>query len=504
MMSAKQVSTAKFLPDVLEGFETTAKVPDMTFNKMSSNSQLVGQDDVFLALKGVNRHGIDFCLNVNKCEAAFVLYDSDDDYVQQRLPLLGKQLSVPLLGVKGLNQCYGEILSRFYGEPSKKMMMVGVTGTDGKTSVTHLLAQALTRLGQKVGTIGTLGVGVDNQLSKHAHTTPDADSVQSYLADFLQQGCETVVMEVSSHALHQYRVAGCEFDLALLTNLGSDHLDYHHDVAHYAEAKERLFHWESLNTRVVNGDDIFGQALALKFKHSHVLSYSAKNCEKSDVVLKKVVQNEASKDLYITTSLGCFVLKSRLIGNFNIENILALVSVLVGLGFELAAIQKACNDLQGIPGRMQQIETSSTKQVIVDFAHTEQALVASLKAARLQTKGQLICVFGCGGNRDKSKRSAMGKAAEQHADCLIITDDNPRFEEPSMITDAILSGCQHADKHQVIHDRKQAIEYAIELADEHDTVLIAGKGHEDFQVVRDQHIPFSDQYVASQFFKVKA
>lgn len=501
MMTAVNINSEKKLSDLIKGFDVNGEIPYLLVNNLSSDSQKLKAGDVFLAVKGVSRHGIDFSLNASQAKAGIVLYDSNDDYAIERLTLLSKQMTVPLLGIDRLNELYGDIISRFYGEPSKSMAMIGVTGTDGKTSVTHLLTQALSRLNKKVGSIGTLGVGLANELVDTGLTTPNADFVQKSLADFKDQGCDTVVMEVSSHALHQYRVVGCEFDVALLTNLGSDHLDYHHDLSHYADAKERLFHWESLSTRVLNYDDSFGQALALKFDKSSVLAYSADAIDQqksaADVALKSIRPIQGGKELTIKTSSGILTIETSLIGDFNIENILAVISVLIALNISIDEMSHACSQLKSIPGRMEQVNVTGLKQVIVDFAHTAQALKASLKAAKEQCTGDLWCVFGCGGDRDKSKRAKMGVIAELFADKIVITDDNPRNEDPKRIVNDILLGCKQPH-HQVIHDRKLAISYAIEQAKEGDTILIAGKGHESFQIVRDHKIPFSDQYVASQ------
>ncbi len=503
MMSAADKTAGLSLSELLQGFVTSVQIPDMTVHHLSTDSQQLTQGDVFLAIKGVSRHGIDFALNADQVKAGVVLYDCDDEYAVERLRLLSKQMTTLMLGVRGLNEHYGELMSRYYAEPSKQMMMIGVTGTDGKTSVTHLLTQALSRCGKKVGSIGTLGIGLANQWVDTGMTTPNADTIQKALADFKQQQCDTVVMEVSSHALDQYRVVGCAFDVALLTNLGSDHLDYHNNITHYANAKERLFHWQSVSRRVLNYDDDFGRALALKFDRSSVLAYSTEALKQdkssvADVHLTAVRSVNGGKELTIALPNGEVTLTSQLIGDFNRDNLLAVVSVLVALQLSPDEIRQACDDLQPIPGRMQQINVTGVKQVIVDFAHTAQALKASLIAAKEQCHGQLWCVFGCGGDRDKSKRPQMGIIAELYADQIVLTDDNPRHEDGKNIVNDILKGCKHADQHQVIHDRKTAICYAIEQAQEGDTVLIAGKGHENFQIVRDHKTPFSDQYVAEQ------
>ena len=273
-MSSTAHLAGKSLSELLVGISVSEAVPSMVIKNITSNSREAKPGGLFIALKGTQTHGIDFSIDAVKSGASVVLYDALDEYCQQRIPLLQKQVKACWLGIEQLDQVSGDIVSRFYDEPGRALTIIGVTGTDGKTSVTHLLSQALTRLGQKVGSIGTLGYGIDNEFKNTPLTTPDSVSLQSYLHEFRQQGCQYVVMEVSSHALQQYRVNGCQFDMAVLTNLGRDHLDYHTDVEQYAAAKARLFYDFDLSARVLNADDAFGQGLfaALKDGKSRRLS----------------------------------------------------------------------------------------------------------------------------------------------------------------------------------------------------------------------------------------
>ena len=408
------------------------------------------------------------------------------------------------MGIEHLDRLHGEIVSRFYDEPGRDLGIIAVTGTDGKTSVTHLLCQALRRLGHTVGSIGTLGYGVDNQLQPTLHTTPDAVSLQKYLYEFKQQSCEYVVMEVSSHALHQYRVNGCQIDIAVLTNLGRDHLDYHESVEQYEAAKTRLFSDFDLNGRVLNVDDEFGQRLSASFKADQVFRYSANAGLDSDAevrLLQRVITDQG-QDLDVATPLGEIHAHTQLMGDFNIDNTLACITSLISLNFSRDEINQAVADLQPIPGRMEKFSGGGKlPTVVIDFAHTEQALRACLATSRAHVPGKLWCVFGCGGDRDQGKRKGMGRAAEQLADHVIITDDNPRTESAEKIVNEILLGMNYPEKVSVVHSRLAAIEFALSQATGDDLVVIAGKGHEQEQIIGRERHPFSDRHVVQRIIK---
>ncbi len=484
--------------DLFSGFVHASDLPQLPVKGITSNSQEVKAGDIFIALAGLTRHAIDFVPDAAAAGAVAVVYDAQDPYCQQRIPLLKKQLDINWIAVPDLQKVTGQIASRFYGHPSRQCKLIGITGTDGKTSVTHLLVQALTRLQTSVGSIGTLGYGLANRLSMTSYTTPDAITLQSLIFSMTQQGCETLVMEVSSHALEQYRVSGCSFDVAVLTNLGSDHLDYHGTPEHYATAKAALFEFPGLSSRVLNASDEFGRELAARHKSEHVLTYNADRdtATRADVQLLQSHMSEQGLNITLSSPLGEIEIQSGLIGSFNIDNLLACVSVMIELGYEADRIEQAMQGLQPIPGRMQYLPSQSGQPaVLVDFAHTEQALEACLQAVKEYYKGELYCVFGCGGDRDQSKRSRMGRIAEQMADHVFITDDNPRYEAPQKIVEDILSGLQNPQQVRVIHDRKTAIKTALSQAKADDLVVIAGKGHEQIQIVGDQRLPFSDMQV---------
>jgi UDP-N-acetylmuramoyl-L-alanyl-D-glutamate--2,6-diaminopimelate ligase len=507
MMMSKSQTAGKPLTELLGKYVTSGVVPDIDIVDITSNSRVVRQGSLFIALRGMNSQGIDFAIDAVKSGAVAVIYDARDEYCVRRVPLLSKQVQTSWIGIKDLDQINGEIVSRFYGEPGRYLNIIGITGTDGKTSVTHLITQALTRMGKSVASIGTLGYGIGNRLDPASHTTPDAVTLQSYLHEFHRQNCDYVIMEVSSHSLQQYRVSGCHFDIAVLTNLGRDHLDYHQDIDQYAEAKGRLFRDFELSARVLNIDDKFGRQLADEFKSDGKIRYSVLPPEENrdvdvEVYLLNSEVTERGLNLDVMTPIGEIHASTALMGQFNIDNTVACISSLVASGLEREQIQLGVTGLQAIPGRMEKFSGDSTRPAaVIDFAHTEQALRACLMASREYTNGQLWCVFGCGGDRDQGKRQGMGRAAEELADRIIITDDNPRTEDPEKIVSDIREGLASPNNSCVVHDRQAAIEYALSEAKSGDLVVITGKGHEQEQIIGHERYPFSDRHVVQRFIQ---
>jgi UDP-N-acetylmuramoyl-L-alanyl-D-glutamate--2,6-diaminopimelate ligase len=495
------------LSDLLQGFTTRDPVPSIPVFDIASNSAAVTVNSAFIALPGMRSNGIDYAIDAVKAGAVAIIYDAADEYSLQRIELLRKQVDTCWVGVDQLDRANGHIVSRFFGDPAQAMTIVGITGTDGKSSVTHLLTQALSRIGKSCASIGTLGYGVGNQLTPDSLTTPDVVTLQSHLHQFLQQRCEYVVMEVSSHALEQYRVNGCDFDIAVLTNIGRDHLDYHGDQASYAAAKSRLFYDFKLSGRVVNFDDSLGRALSESVAPEGLLRYAVENERdgEADISLVKCEKTAHGQNVCALTPLGEVTAVTALMGRFNVENTLACIATLVALGLDHNELELAVKDLRPIPGRMEKfVSAIGRAPAVVDFAHTEQALRACLGAAREHTSGQLWCVFGCGGDRDQGKRPGMGRAVEELADRVIVTDDNPRNESPEKIVAEILGGMQQADKACVVHNRQAAIEYALSQAGVDDLVVIAGKGHEQEQIIGNERRPFSDRHLVGRILQVDA
>ncbi|MHB1085734.1 MAG: UDP-N-acetylmuramoyl-L-alanyl-D-glutamate--2,6-diaminopimelate ligase [Thiobacillus sp.] len=442
---------------------------------------------VFAAYPGETRDGRDFIAQAVAQSVDGVLWEADH---YQWDPAL----AIPNAGVVGLKNRIGEIAAHIYGEPSRSMHMIGVTGTNGKTSVAHWVAQAFMELGRKTAVIGTVGNGFPGALTPSLNTTPDAIELQQRLAFYRQQGASACAMEVSSHGLAQGRVNGVSVNVAVLTNLSRDHLDYHGDMDSYADAKARLFSWPGLAWVVLNVDDAFGQRLESETRPARVAGYGF---QRGAVIGEKLRLSQAGLHLKVHTDWGNAEVDAPLLGRFNAANLLAVLTTLLVSDVKLDDACKALTHISPPPGRMQTLGGGAHPLVVVDYAHTPDALEKVLATLReIVSGGRLICVFGCGGNRDKGKRPLMGHAVAQGADEVWITSDNPRNEDPQHIIDDILAGT--VGKPHVDPDRARAIFEAIGGAHQGDVVLIAGKGHEAYQEVADQRLPFSDVAVAKK------
>jgi UDP-N-acetylmuramoyl-L-alanyl-D-glutamate--2,6-diaminopimelate ligase len=401
---------------------------------------------------------------------------------------------VPVLWIDDLHARLGEIAARYYDHPSQALRVVGVTGTNGKTSTVQLITQALSRLGHTAASIGTLGAGLYGALDEGERTTPDAISVQRLLARFRDQGATHVAMEVSSHALEQGRVGAVGFEVAAFTNLTRDHLDYHGTMEAYGAAKAKLFAFPGLKAAAINVDDAFGRALADGLPGSlRVLRTSVGGA--ADVSAADVVTSAEGLTFELRTPCGAHAIRSALLGRFNVANLLAVVACLGALGEPFARIVEAVQALTPVNGRMNRLGGDGRHPlVVVDYAHTPDALEQALTALRAHCAGRLVCVFGCGGERDAGKRPQMGAIAERLADVAIVTDDNPRGENGDVIVAQILGGMRRAAA--VERDRATAIGMAIAQAGADDVVLIAGKGHETYQEGPAGKRPFDDLAVA--------
>ncbi|MHB8823100.1 MAG: UDP-N-acetylmuramoyl-L-alanyl-D-glutamate--2,6-diaminopimelate ligase, partial [Pseudomonadaceae bacterium] len=380
---------------------------------------------------------------------------------------------------------------RFYGEPSRILHLLGVTGTNGKTSVSQLVAQALDRLGERCGIIGTLGNGFHGELEQGYHTTPDTIGVQATLASLKQHEARAVAMEVSSHGLEQGRVAALAFDVAVFTNLSRDHLDYHGSMEAYAAAKARLFDMPGLRCRVINLDDAFGRSLAAQPQESRLITYSLEDAS-ADLYCPEPQLDDDGIHARLITPQGERSLRSPLLGRFNVSNVLAAVGALLGMDWPLDEILAVLPELHGPAGRMQRLGGGDLPLVVVDYAHTPDALEKVLTALRPHARGQLVCLFGCGGERDRGKRALMAQVAERLADRVVATDDNPRNEPAEQILEDIRQGFAQPERVQFRPGRGAAIAAAIAAAQPEDVVLLAGKGHEDYQEICGVRQPFSD------------
>ncbi len=463
-------------------------VQGATASHITADSRKVGAGSLFLAYPGEHADGRQFIQQALIQGAAAVLWEQSGFEWNH-------QWQVPNLPVAGLRDEAGVIADSFYGQPSKQLWMIGVTGTNGKTSCSHWIAQALTAMGRKTAVIGTLGNGFPHALSAAINTTPDPILLHSMLADYRKQGAGVLAMEVSSHGLVQGRVNGVHFDVAVFTNLSRDHLDYHGDMASYAAAKKGLFDWPGLSCSILNSDDDFGREVTqgLRSQGRQVLTYGL---ESGEIRGSQLQFGEQGLSMQVDTPFGRAQLKASLLGRFNAYNLLAVLATLLASNISLERAVDTLAQVEPVAGRMQQIGGGQQPLVVIDYAHTPDALEKVLIALREQARGQLICVFGCGGNRDKGKRPLMGEVVSRLADQAVVTSDNPRHEHPAEIIIAITDGMRGG--YRIEQDRASAIALAVNMAKPGDIVLVAGKGHEDYQDIQGVKHPFSDQQVAKQ------
>ncbi|MEN8174665.1 MAG: UDP-N-acetylmuramoyl-L-alanyl-D-glutamate--2,6-diaminopimelate ligase [Pseudomonadota bacterium] len=495
------------LAELLSGWVTVpVEIAGLEVCGLSLDSRDLVPGGVFLACPGASHHGLDFLQAAMEARAAAVLAEPGGNWSEGRIASLAPQAPLPLIIVKGLGAIAGHLASRFYGDPSRALKVIGVTGTNGKTSCTHFLAQAL-QGDPGCALIGTLGNGFPGRLEAATHTTPDAVRVQAILARFRGEGADSVAMEVSSHALHQGRIAGVAVDVAVFTNLTRDHLDYHHSMEAYAEAKSRLFGVDGLQAAVINSDDEFGRSLVADIAPGvRRITYGRRPPPQDAAVdhlgLTTVAARTSGLSLRVQTFGGAVEFEVPVVGEFNAYNILAVLGVLLAMDLPLAEAVERLAGVRGAPGRMELFHGSGGGTAVVDYAHTPDALEQALTSLHQWCAGRLICVFGCGGDRDRGKRPAMGAVAERLADEVILTDDNPRSEDGDAIVADILSGIAQPDDVRVERDRSRAIRQALAAASSGDCVLIAGKGHENYQLVGTERRSFSDREQVAQYIRV--
>lgn len=486
-MPAETFSSLPTLTDLLQGY---AEAPPIAVHGIASDSRQLQAGYAFMACQGLGSHGLDYLADARAAGVSAIVYDSSS-------ATRPDDPGVPLIGVDRLSEKLGEIANRFYGRPSEALHVIGVTGTNGKTTVAWLVAQCADLLGARCGYLGTIGYGIDELESADGMTTPPAIELHGRLAGFVEQGANYAAMEVSSHALAQRRVDGVRFEAALFTNLTRDHLDYHSTMRDYFEAKARLFLESDTGSRIINVDSEFGAELASRCGQAAVTVSTQLGVAdgRPHVFVRSVVLNEQGSDVSFVSSWGDGRFSLSLPGDYNVANATIVLALMLQQG---VAVKEACDVLskvQAPPGRMQRVAAPGPA-VYVDYAHTPNALEAALRALRPHSRGKLWCVFGCGGMRDTGKRPLMAKLAERLADRIVITSDNPRDEDPLEIIGDIVSGLSRTEFATVIEDRAAAIAWAVEQADSRDVVLIAGKGHEDYQQLGDESRPFSDYAVA--------
>ena len=484
----------KSLGALLAGLATVTPHNERDIKGISIDSRRVNADDLFLAVPGDTCDGRDHIEQAIQNGAAAVACEKFR--VSSRTNEARKVRPaprVPSFDIAGLKKNIGVIADRFYDHPSAQMQLIGITGTNGKTTCAYLLAQALDRLGNRCALLGTIGSGFVNQLQPATLTTADAIATHRRLAELLVAGADAVCVEVSSHGLEQGRVNQVAFDVALLTNLSRDHLDYHHTMERYARAKRKLFRFDGLQSVVLNVDDAFGRRLLREHAAEQCFGYGFRD---GDLRAHDLQLNENGIAFEVEYQGQTARIRSPLIGALNVSNLLAVIATLLACGHDLARSAAVISQCGAPPGRMELLrKDASQPAVVVDYAHTPDALAQALTSLRTLCRGRLWVVFGCGGERDRGKRAHMGKVAERHADRVIITDDNPRSENPIDIAAHIVAGMTKSAKQKVVvmHDRARAILNAITEATGQDIVLLAGKGHETTQTIGEQVLALNDR-----------
>ncbi len=503
------MSAVHRLADLLAGIAEPADAGGIVVSGLSLDSRRIRRGDAFIALRGSLAHGITFAPAALASGASGVIaeapapvaFESKTDDLPSEIE---NPSGAPVIWVDGLREQLGEIAARFFERPTTALHVIGVTGTNGKTSIVQLLAAALEGLDARAATIGTLGAGLVGALAEGERTTPDVITVQALLAEFRDAGATHVAMEVSSHALEQGRVNSVAFEVAVFTNLTRDHLDYHGTMTAYGAAKARLFAWPGLRSAVINADEEFGRRLAAELGADVQRLRYAIDAADAEVRAHSVRSSDAGLDFTLSTPWGEGTVASPLLGRFNVYNLLAVAACLGALGYTFVQIRDALMQLKPVVGRMSRLGGGANAPlVVIDYAHTPDALEQALTSLRLHCTGRLICVFGCGGERDQGKRPQMGAIAERLADRIIITDDNPRGENGDAIIAQIVAGLVHPQTATIQRDRAAAIALALKESRAGDIVLIAGKGHEPYQEVAGVKLPFDDLDIARRALQAR-
>ena len=494
------MSAAMRVRELFDDDSMAVAAGEIVVRGLSIDSRSVHVGDAFVALRGTREHGIAFAAGAVARGAVVVLAEAP---APAAFPEAATD--VPTLWIDDLRTRLGALAARFHGDPSQALCVSGVTGTNGKTSTVQLLAQALDHLGRRAATIGTLGAGLRDAFNAGERTTPDAISVQRLLAGFREAGASDVAMEVSSHALEQGRVNAVRFTLAVFTNLTRDHLDYHGTMQAYGAAKRRLFAFPGLLAAIANRDDAFGRELLASLPDGlRALGYALDDPH-AEVRAFDIDMHAAGLRFLLRTPWGERRIESKLLGRFNVSNLLAVAACLEALGFAFMRIVDALAQLRPVAGRMNRVGgEGGAPLVVIDYAHTPDALEQALASLRAHCAGQLVCVFGCGGERDTGKRAQMGAIAERLADRIIVTDDNPRSEDGNAIVADIVAGLTRPIEARIERDRALAIAEAIGAACADDVVLIAGKGHEPYQEIDGVLHAFDDLVVARAALEVRA
>ncbi|MBY4952931.1 UDP-N-acetylmuramoyl-L-alanyl-D-glutamate--2,6-diaminopimelate ligase [Pantoea sp. DY-17] len=478
--------------------------PARPLRDMTLDSRAAASGDLFIAVAGHHADGRRFIPQAIAQGVAAVIAEAEGEASDGDIR---EMHGVPVIYLAQLQQRLSALAGRFYQQPASKLKLIGVTGTNGKTTTTQLMAQWANLLGETGAVMGTVGNGLYGQLVATENTTGSAVDVQHVLNDLVGQGATLTAMEVSSHGLVQHRVAALPFAAAVFTNLSRDHLDYHGDMQSYESAKWLLFSEHQVAEAIINADDEVGRRWLAKLPDAVAVTMEdnlQSGCHGRWLKATAVDYHDGGAHILFSSSWGNGEFDSRLMGAFNVSNLLLALGTLLALDYPLDALVATAPQLQPVCGRMEVFTAPDKPTVVVDYAHTPDALEKALEAARLHCKGQLWCVFGCGGDRDKGKRPLMGAIAEQFSDIVVITDDNPRSEEPMAIVNDILTGLLDPGRARVVSGRAQAVTNAVMQASADDIVLVAGKGHEDYQIIGNRRLDYSDRDTVARLLGVMA
>lgn len=506
-MISNEVNSMKFLKDILAHMDWKEKTGSeyIAVQDVTADSRTVGEGSLFICLRGAHSDGHDFAAQAVRSGASVIVAD--------------RPVTVPeetaVVYVKDTRTAMEQLTPYFFDYPSRKMRMIAVTGTNGKTTTTHIAAHILRKMGYKTGVIGTVHMLIDDEVFPTHNTTPDVVDLQKMLQRMVSEGVTHVCMEVSSHALVMGRVAGCEFDTAVFTNLTEDHLDFHKTMDNYARAKSILFSMVSSEGQhkkgkhaVINADDPYAAVMENAVGDTDLCPVSTYGIrETADLRAEDIRFTGKSSSFSIEEGNRTWPVRTRMAGRFNVYNTLASVGAAQAEGVPMDVILEGLADFTAVPGRFELIDEGQSFSVVVDYAHTPDGLENILKTAREITKGRVIAVFGCGGDRDKMKRPIMGRIAASYGDLVIVTSDNPRTEDPDVIVKEVAAGVIEKAKekpeleYRIIADRRSAIRSAIGEARPGDIVLIAGKGHENYQILKDRTIHFDDREEARAALK---
>lgn len=480
------------LKNLIEGYETEILkgTTNICITGIEHDSRKIGKGNMFVAIEGFTVDGHNYINEAIDKGAICIVVQKEIEIDQD----------VTVVKVDDTQLALARFSSIFYGEPSKKLNLIGVTGTNGKTSITYLIKSVFEASNKKTGIIGTMGTVIDNKILDNANTTPESNLTQRYLKEMVDKDMQYCVMEVSSHSLDLKRVEYMDFKVGIFTNLTEDHLDYHKDMENYYKSKLRLFNMTS-GCNIINVDDKYGRRIPKDLENNvPIITYGIE--KRADIYATDVVCHPKGVDFILNCPKGFIPINMHLLGKFNVYNALAAAACAIYYDMDLSSIKKGIESVNGIKGRFELVPIEEDYSVIIDFAHTPDGLEKVLTTIKQFAEGRIVVVFGAGGNRDRAKRPIMGETVAKYADLAIVTSDNPRYEDPDKIIEDIIVGIERVNgKYVPITDRKEAIKYALLNARPKDTILLAGKGHETYTIIKDEIIPFDEKQIVLDILK---